>query len=159
MNWSTLLCLMGLTFPCLAARCLSTPCRSESAIPGKQFLLRGIFHESKKHPFCSSLMEIIRGHWAAIEIGLHRVWDVVFREDLSTISKGLVPQYLAAVHNASHARARANGRRGRIQTPPLRVTTPNVASPTWPLVKRGGFGRIERTTCQFGLSYPFFPSE
>lgn len=46
------------------------------------------------------LLEIVRGHWGAIENGLHWIRDVVFREDRSTISTGNAPQNLAALRNA-----------------------------------------------------------
>ncbi len=55
------------------------------------------------------LLEIVRGHWDAIENGLHWVRDAVFREDRSTISTGNAPQNLAALRNAAIACLRATG--------------------------------------------------
>lgn len=55
------------------------------------------------------LLKIVRGHWSAIENGLHWVRDVVFREDRSTISTGHAPQNLAALRNAVLACLRADG--------------------------------------------------
>jgi predicted transposase YbfD/YdcC len=55
------------------------------------------------------LLEIVRGHWGAIENGLHWMRDMVFREDRSTIWKGHAPQNLAALRNAALACARADG--------------------------------------------------
>lgn len=57
----------------------------------------------------SRLLKIVRGHWSAIENGLHWVRDVVFREDRSTISTGHAPQNLAALRNAVLACLRADG--------------------------------------------------
>lgn len=54
-------------------------------------------------------LKIVRGHWNAIENGLHWVRDVVFREDRSTISTGHAPQNLAALRNAVLACLRADG--------------------------------------------------
>jgi predicted transposase YbfD/YdcC len=54
------------------------------------------------------LLTLIRGHWGAIENGLHWVRDVVFREDRSTISSGHAPQNLAALRNAALACLRAD---------------------------------------------------
>ena len=51
----------------------------------------------------------MRGHWDAIENGLHWVRDAVFREDRSTISTGNAPQNLAALRNAAIACLRATG--------------------------------------------------
>lgn len=55
------------------------------------------------------LLEIVRGHWGAIENGLHWLRDVVFREDRSTISKGHAPQNLAALRNAALTCVRSDG--------------------------------------------------
>jgi predicted transposase YbfD/YdcC len=54
------------------------------------------------------LLAIVRGHWGAIENGLHWMRDVVFREDRSTISTGHAPQNLAALRNAALACLRAD---------------------------------------------------
>jgi hypothetical protein len=54
------------------------------------------------------LLALVRGHWGAIENGLHWVRDVVFREDRSTISRGHAPQNLAALRNAALACLRAD---------------------------------------------------
>ncbi|MDZ4684121.1 MAG: ISAs1 family transposase [Planctomycetaceae bacterium] len=51
---------------------------------------------------------LVRGHWGAIENGLHWVRDVVFREDRSTISRGHAPQNFAALRNAALACLRAD---------------------------------------------------
>ena len=58
------------------------------------------------------LLEIVRGHWGAIENGLHWMRDVVFREDNSTISTGNAPQNLAALRNAALTCARDDGNVG-----------------------------------------------
>lgn len=57
----------------------------------------------------AQLLRIIRGHWGAIENGLHWVRDAVFGEDRSTISRGHAPQNLAALRNAVIACLRAAG--------------------------------------------------
>jgi predicted transposase YbfD/YdcC len=54
------------------------------------------------------LLAMVRGHWGAIENGLHWVRDVVFREDRSTICRGHAPQNLAALRNAALACLRAD---------------------------------------------------
>ncbi|MBA4029624.1 MAG: hypothetical protein C0478_01725 [Planctomyces sp.] len=54
-------------------------------------------------------MEIDRGHWGAIENGLHWLRNVVFCEDRSTISKGHAPQNLAALRNAALTCVRSDG--------------------------------------------------
>ena len=54
------------------------------------------------------LLAIIRGHWGAIENGLHGVRDVVFREDRSTITSRHAPQNFAALRNAALACLRAD---------------------------------------------------
>ncbi len=58
------------------------------------------------------LLEIVRGHWGAIENGRHWMRDVVFREDNSTISTGNAPQNLAALRNAALTCARDDGNVG-----------------------------------------------
>lgn len=55
------------------------------------------------------LLRIIRGHWGAIENGLHWIRDAVFQEDRSTISRGHAPQNLAALRNAVIACLRGSG--------------------------------------------------
>lgn len=47
------------------------------------------------------LLEISRGHWGAIEIGVHWVRDVDLDEDRCTIFRGHAPQNLAAFRNAA----------------------------------------------------------
>lgn len=47
------------------------------------------------------LLRLARGHWGAIENGLHYVRDEVQGEDRSTIRTGDAPQNLAALRNAS----------------------------------------------------------
>lgn len=47
------------------------------------------------------LLKTIRGHWGAIENGLHRVRDTTFDEDRCTIFRGHAPQNLAALRNAA----------------------------------------------------------
>lgn len=46
------------------------------------------------------LLQLSRGHWGAIENGLHYVRDEVLEEDRSTIRAGHAPQNLAALRNA-----------------------------------------------------------
>jgi len=63
---------------------------------------------SRERADAARLLAIIRGHWGAIENGLHWVRDVVFREDRSTICAGHAPQNLAALRNAALACLRAD---------------------------------------------------
>jgi predicted transposase YbfD/YdcC len=52
------------------------------------------------------LLELVRGHWGAIENRLHYVRDVVLGEDASTIRTGHAPQNLATLRNPELAAAR-----------------------------------------------------
>lgn len=47
------------------------------------------------------LLSLARGHWGAIENGLHYVRDTALGEDKSTIFRGHAPQNLAALRNAA----------------------------------------------------------
>jgi hypothetical protein len=47
------------------------------------------------------LLELTRGHWAAIENGLHYVRDTTLDEDRCTIFRGHAAQNLAALRNAA----------------------------------------------------------
>lgn len=49
----------------------------------------------------AKLLELIRGHWGAIENGLHWVRDEVLGEDRCTIFRGHAPQNLAALRNGA----------------------------------------------------------
>lgn len=55
------------------------------------------------------LLQLARGHWGAIENGLHYVRDEVLGEDRSTIRTGDAPQNLAALRNASLNWLRSGG--------------------------------------------------
>ena len=55
------------------------------------------------------LEEMIRGHWGAIENGLHWVRDMTFDEDRCTISRGHAPQNLAACRNGALNWLRSQG--------------------------------------------------
>lgn len=55
------------------------------------------------------LLRLSRGHWGAIENGLHWVRDEVLGEDRSTIRTGHAPQNLAALRNAALNWLRAGG--------------------------------------------------
>lgn len=46
------------------------------------------------------LLKIARGHWGAIENGLHYIRDEALGEDRCTIFRGHAPQNLAALRNA-----------------------------------------------------------
>ena len=47
------------------------------------------------------LLELVRGHWRAIENGVHWVRDETLDEDRCTICRGHAPQNLAAFRNAA----------------------------------------------------------
>ena len=55
------------------------------------------------------LLRLARGHWGAIENGLHYVRDEVLGEDRSTIFRGHAPQNLAALRNGALNWLRAGG--------------------------------------------------
>ena len=55
------------------------------------------------------LEEMIRGHWGAIENGLHWVRDMTFDEDRCTISRGHAAQNLAACRNGALNWLRSKG--------------------------------------------------
>jgi predicted transposase YbfD/YdcC len=48
-----------------------------------------------------TLLNLSRGHWAAIENGVHHVRDTTMDEDRSTIFRGHAPQNLAAFRNTA----------------------------------------------------------
>lgn len=56
---------------------------------------------SRQKADAKRLLELIRGHWGAIENGLHWVRDEVLGEDRCTIFRGHAPQNLAALRNAA----------------------------------------------------------
>lgn len=56
-----------------------------------------------------TLQKLIRGHWGAIENGLHWVRDMNLGEDRSTVTKGFAPENLAALRNAALACLRGAG--------------------------------------------------
>ena len=49
----------------------------------------------------ATLLSLIRGHWGAIENGVHDVRDEAFAEDRCTIFRGHAPQTLAAFRNTA----------------------------------------------------------
>lgn len=56
---------------------------------------------SRQQADAKTLLQLIRGHWGAIENGLHYVRDEALGEDRSTIFRGHAPQNLAALRNVS----------------------------------------------------------
>jgi hypothetical protein len=56
-----------------------------------------------------TLGEILRGHWGAIENGVHWVRDVTFNEDASTLRTGTAPQTMAIIPNTLIATFRLTG--------------------------------------------------
>jgi hypothetical protein len=56
-----------------------------------------------------TLGEILRGHWGAIENGVHWVRDVTFNEDASTLRAGTAPQTMAIIPNTLIATFRLTG--------------------------------------------------
>jgi predicted transposase YbfD/YdcC len=56
---------------------------------------------SRRQASAEQLLKLARGHWGAIENGLHYVRDEALGEDRSTIFRGHAPQNLAALRNAS----------------------------------------------------------
>lgn len=56
---------------------------------------------SRNRADANRLEQLIRGHWGAIENGLHWVRDVTLGEDACTICRGHAPQNLAAFRNAA----------------------------------------------------------
>jgi hypothetical protein len=56
------------------------------------------------------LLELVRGHWGAIENRLHYVRDVALGEDASTIRTGHAPQNLATLRNTALNWLRLAGR-------------------------------------------------
>lgn len=56
---------------------------------------------SRQQASAQQLLKLARGHWGAIENGLHYVRDEALGEDRSTIFRGHAPQNLAALRNAS----------------------------------------------------------
>lgn len=64
---------------------------------------------SRSRADASRLEQLIRGHWGAIENGLHWVRDVTLGEDRCTICRGHAPQNLAAFRNAALNWLRSTG--------------------------------------------------
>jgi predicted transposase YbfD/YdcC len=56
---------------------------------------------SREKADANRLLELTRGHWGAIENGLHWVRDEVLGEDRSPIFRGHAPQNLAALRNTA----------------------------------------------------------
>jgi predicted transposase YbfD/YdcC len=56
---------------------------------------------SRRRASAQQLLKLARGHWGAIENGLHYVRDEALGEDRSTIFREHAPQNLAALRNAS----------------------------------------------------------
>jgi len=56
---------------------------------------------SRRRADAGRLLTLIRGHWGAIENGLHWVRDVTLDEDRCPICTGHAPQNLAALRNAA----------------------------------------------------------
>ncbi len=56
---------------------------------------------SRGRASAQQLLKLARGHWGAIENGLHYVRDEALGEDRSTIFRGHASQNLAALRNAS----------------------------------------------------------
>ena len=56
---------------------------------------------SRQQADARDLLEMIRGHWGAIENGLHWVRDVVLDEDRCTIFRGHAAQNWAALRNGA----------------------------------------------------------
>jgi hypothetical protein len=56
-----------------------------------------------------TLGEILRGHWGAIENGVHWVRDVTFNEDASTLRTGTAPHTMAIIRNTLIATFRLTG--------------------------------------------------
>jgi predicted transposase YbfD/YdcC len=73
---------------------------------------------SRSRAGAQKLLSLVRGHWGAIENGLHYVRDEALGEDRSTIFRGHAPQNLAALRNAALNWLRSSGT-GKI-TPALR---------------------------------------
>jgi predicted transposase YbfD/YdcC len=64
---------------------------------------------SRSRADAARLEQLIRGHWGAIENGLHWVRDVTLGEDRCTICRGHAPQNLAAFRNTALNWLRRNG--------------------------------------------------
>ena len=56
---------------------------------------------SRSRANAATLASLIRGHWGAIENGLHYIRDEAFAEDRCTIFRGHAPQNLAALRNTA----------------------------------------------------------
>lgn len=56
---------------------------------------------SRDQADAARLLELIRGHWGAIENGVHYLRDEAMGEDRSTIFRGHAPHNLAALRNAA----------------------------------------------------------
>lgn len=64
---------------------------------------------SRRQADAARLEQLIRGHWGAIENGVHWVRDVTLGEDHCTICCGHAPQNLAAFRNAALNWLRSTG--------------------------------------------------
>jgi len=75
----------------------------ERTVRGKQTTETAYFISSlsRRQASAEQLLKLARGHWGAIENGLHYVRDEALGEDRSTIFRGQAPQNLAALRNAS----------------------------------------------------------
>ena len=56
---------------------------------------------SRSRANAATLASLIRGHWGAIENGVHYIRDEAFAEDRCTIMRGHAPQNLAALRNTA----------------------------------------------------------
>ena len=76
--------------------------RRERTIRGKKTTEVAYFVTSldRTQANAKRLLDISRGHWGAIENGLHYIRDEAFGEDRSPIFRGHAPQNFAALRNA-----------------------------------------------------------
>jgi len=65
----------------------------------------------------AELMEVIRGHWDAIENGAHHRRDVSFGEDGCRVAKGGAPQVLSTLRNVALGLYELEQDRGRTKAP------------------------------------------
>lgn len=70
----------------------------------------GITSLSRERAGGDVLLKVVRGHWC-IENKSHWVRDVIFDEDRSQVSKGSLPQIMAALRNTAIGLMRWNGER------------------------------------------------
>ena len=64
----------------------------------------------------SELLEVIRGHWSAIENGVHHRRDVSFGEDASRVAQRSAAHAKADETALGRARTRQSGDKGRAGT-------------------------------------------